>query len=60
MKPSATLVNANILAHPHKEISPSDKNDATGSTWWRALTTRFWSYTEETGQTETKSFKGIL
>ena len=60
MKLSATLANANILAQTHKEVSPSDKTAPTGWAQWRSLTARFWSYTEETAQTETKSFEGLL
>ena len=60
MKLSTTLTNANIPAQSHKEISPSDKTVTAVSTLWHSLTKRFWSYTEETSHTDTKSFEGLL
>ena len=60
MKLSTTLTNANIPAQSHKEISPSHKTVTADSTLWHSLTKRFWSYTEETSQTDTKPFEGLL
>lgn len=60
MKLSATLANANIHTQSDKEVSQSDNKAIAGRTFWQSLTTRFWAYTEETRQTDTKSFEGLL
>lgn len=53
----------NIIANPNETTEYTEKKDAAKATLIEALKkagAAFWAYTEETGETDTSSFKGIL
>ena len=61
MELSAPITDANTNTPTVKMVSPDRFKPTTlGWTFWQSLAKRFWTYTEETGRADTRTFEGLL